>query len=104
MSPHPIMKIFNVGDSINYATWSEDIGVFCKQSWRDDASLVLARLEMGIWEEEEESRKRMLCEVVGHELHGVCADYGHVLVRAGKGRILWDGSRAKGDDSVMDVL
>lgn len=104
MSPHPIMKIADIGDGIDNTSGSENVSIFSEESGRDDAGLVLAGFEMRIREEEEESRKGMFGKVIWHELHGVCTDDGHVLIRAGKSRVLWGGSCAKGDDTVMDVL
>ena len=68
---------------------------------------MLSRLEMRIGEKEEEGGQRVFWEVVGHELHGVCADDGNVLIRAwctvGR-RLGGSGGRTECDDSVVDIL
>lgn len=40
MGLHPVMEIFDVGDGVNDATRTENVGIFCKEGWGDDACLV----------------------------------------------------------------
>jgi hypothetical protein len=50
MSRHPLVKIFDVGDSIDDATRTKDVCIFCEKGGRDDASFVFAGFEVGVGE------------------------------------------------------
>ena len=53
VSRHPLMKVFDIGDSIDDTTRTKDVRILCKESGRDDASFVLAQFEVGIGEKKE---------------------------------------------------
>lgn len=98
MGAHPIVEILDIGDSIDNASWTENVCVLCKEGGRDDAGLVLAGLEVGIWEEEKEGRERMLCEEVGEELHRVGSDDRNIIV------MVRFGCGTQRSDAVCDIL
>jgi len=55
MGHHPVVKIFDIGDGVDDAARPQHIGVLGEQCWGYNAGLVLARFEMRVWKEEEQS-------------------------------------------------
>ena len=80
MGAHPVVEIADVRNGVHDAAGTEDVCVLGQEGRGDDACLVLASLEMGVREEEEEGGEGVLGEIVWHELHRVCADDRYVLV------------------------
>lgn len=101
MELHPLVKILDVGDSVDDAAGTKNVSVLCKESRGDDAGLVFARLEVGIGEEEEEGGEGMLSKVVGEELHGVGANDGDVLKGGGVAGCV---RNAQGLDAILNIL
>lgn len=107
MGTHPVVEVPDVSDGIHNSARLQDVCVFSEQSGGDDPCLVLPRLEVRVGKEEEESGQGVFWEVIGHELHRVCADNGDVLVwtRCGiGGRLKRGGSRAESHNPVVDIL
>ena len=64
MLNHPVMQIADVRDSIHNPAGAEDVRIFGEQRWRDDARLVLPRLEVRVGEEEEDFRELVFANEV----------------------------------------
>ena len=69
----------NIGKEAN--PWAKNVGVFCIEAGRDDATLVIALLEVRVGEEKEEFAELSASKEVGQKLHGVAAHARDVLVR-----------------------
>ena len=82
---HPLVQILDVGDGVHAAAGPQHERVLGVQRRRHDPRLVLARLEVRVWEAEEDGTELAAVEEVGEELHGVGAEAGDVLVGAGDG-------------------
>ena len=93
MLNHPVMQITDVRDSIHNPAGAEDVRIFGEQRWRDDASLVLPRLEVRVGKEEEDFRELVFADEVGQELHRVGADACEVLVGSATEGFWWRGGQ-----------
>lgn len=80
------MQLLDVRDRVEPAVGPQHVGVLGVELGGDDAGLVLAGLEVRVWEAEEEVGQLVTVEEVGEVLHGVGAQGGDVVVGAWAGR------------------
>lgn len=76
------MILLNIGNGVQQPSGPQHVRVLRIQRLGDDARFVLARLEVRVWEADEDLGELVFGEEVGEEFHGVCAEGGDVLVAA----------------------
>lgn len=80
-----MMVFFDIGDGVQKPSGPQHVCILGIQARRDDARLVLARLEVRVREADEDLGQLVSGEKIGEELHRVGPESGDVLVPARNG-------------------